>query len=147
MKVSDDRVDCLTAITDVLLGLPVPGYFIEYISKLMTENEANTIRLFSAGGNEEAKEEKVKKTIIGTILEQFKSLQDSGFEILNADPNFKLVDTHTKFFHFLLTTQAKGSEPADAAKIILPQVIFQNLSKIKYTQVSIKQASLLNRDL
>ena len=113
----------------------------------MTENEANTIRLFSAGGNEEAKEEKVKKTIIGTILEQFKSLQDSGFEILNADPNFKLVDTHTKFFHFLLTTQAKGSEPADAAKIILPQVIFQNLSKIKYTQVSIKQASLLNRDL
>ena len=121
----------LQAITDVLLGLPVPGYFFEYISKLMTENEANTIRLFSAGGNEEAKEEAVKKTIIGTILEQFKSLQDSGFEILNADPNFALVDTHTKFFHFLLTTQAKGSEPADAANIILPQVIFQNLSKIK----------------
>ena len=141
MKVSDDRVDAgpvavgreLTAITDVLLGLPEPGYFIEYISKLMTENEATTVGLLALGaeGNEEAKEEAVKKTIIGTILEQFKSLQDSGFEIFNADPNFKLVDTHTKFFHFLLTTQAKGSEPADAANIILPQVIFQNLSKIK----------------
>ena len=123
----------LQAITDVLLGLPEPGYFIEYISKLMTENEATTVGLLALGaeGNEEAKEEAVKKTIIGTILEQFKSLQDSGFEIFNADPNFKLVDTHTKFFHFLLTTQAKGSEPADAANIILPQVIFQNLSKIK----------------
>ena len=141
MKVSDDRVDAgpvavgreLKAITDVLLGLPEPGYFIEYISKLMTENEATTVGLLALGaeGNEEAKEEAVKKTIIGTILEQFKSLQDSGFEILNADPNFTLVDTHTKFFHFLLTTQAKRSEPADAAKIILPQVIFQNLSKIK----------------
>ena len=141
MKVSDHRVDAgpvavgreLQAITDVLLGLPEPGYFIEYISKLMTENEATTVGLLALGaeGNEEAKEEAVKKTIIGTILEQFKSLQDSGFEIFNADPNFKLVDTHTKFFHFLLTTQAKGSEPADAANIILPQVIFQNLSMIK----------------
>ena len=61
----------LIAITDVLLGLPVPEYFIEYISKLMAENEATT--LLKAKRNEEAKEESVREKIIGTILGQFKS--------------------------------------------------------------------------
>jgi hypothetical protein len=37
----------LIAITNVLLGLPVPEYFLEYISKLMTENEATKGQLIS----------------------------------------------------------------------------------------------------
>ena len=99
---------------------------LSYLLSILTDLYLGLLR---AKRNEEAKEEAVKETVSGTIFGQFKSYLDSS-KILNPDPNFKLVDTHTLFFHFLLATQAKGNEPANAADICLPKVIFQNLSKI-----------------
>ena len=122
MKVAKERIQLgvgalgtqLDEIANGFLGLPVPGHFFEYISKLVAEDE-----------HEEAKthnklHEAVKEKLINTLFEQLKS-KHAQLEP-NPDQNFEFIDDHTKFFHFLLAKQAEGSKLPNAADICLPMV-------------------------
>ena len=113
----------LDEIANGFLGLPVPGCFFEYISKLVAEHEHEETTI---GAKIHKKvHEAVKEKLINTLFEQLKS-KHAQLEP-NPDPNFEFIDDHTKFFHFLLAKQAEGSKLTNAADICLPMVSSFNI--------------------
>ena len=61
------------------------------------------------------------KILLNLALKQFKAKVDASEE--NPHPKFKLVDDHTKFFHFLLAYRTEHQEKKNITEIGLPQVL------------------------
>ena len=97
------------AIANGFLGLPIKGDLFEAIFKFIADNR------------DEERSLKEKK-LLGHAHEFLKTIKRQ-FEP-QPEPNFKLVDDHTKFFHFLLALQTKNAKEVTAADICLPKVIF-----------------------
>ena len=108
----------LDEIANGFLGLPVPGHFFEYISKLVAEEEHEETTVGAKIHNKI--HEAVKEKLIKTLFEQLKS-KHAQLEP-NPDQNFELIDDHTKFFHFLLAKRAEEYKLTNAADICLPMV-------------------------
>ena len=106
MEVLGTQID---AIANGFLGLPIKGDLFESIFKFIADNRPLERSLFKK------KEQSQAFEFLKTIKRQFEP---------QPDPNFKLVDDHTKFFHFLLALQTKNAKEVTAADICLPQVIF-----------------------
>jgi len=96
----------IDAIANGFLGLPIKGDLFEAIFKFIADNR------------DEERSLKEKKLLshahefLKTIKRQFEP---------QPDPNFKLVDDHTRFFHFLLTQQTKNGQEVTASDICLPK--------------------------
>ena len=106
MEVLGTQID---AIANGFLGLPIKGDLFEAIFKFIADNR------------DEERSLKEKK-LLGHAHEFLKTIKRQ-FEP-QPDPNFKLVDDHTRFFHFLLTQQTKNGQEVTASDICLPKVIF-----------------------
>ena len=105
----------IDAIASGFLGLPIKGDLFAMILKFIADNRAEERSSF-------------KTKLQGHTYELLKTIKRQ-FEP-EPDANFKLVDDHTKFFHFLLSVQAKTASDVTAADIILPKVIFLNILKM-----------------
>jgi len=96
----------IDAIANGFLGLPIKGDLFESIFKFIADNRPLERSLFKKKVQSQAFD------ILKTIKRQFEP---------QPDPNFKLVDDHTKFFHFLLALQTKNAKEVTAADICLPK--------------------------
>ena len=109
----------IDAIASGFLGLPIKGDLFEMIFRFIADNRAEERSEFKKKVQSQAYE------FLKTIKRQFEP---------EPDPNFKLVDDHTKFFHFLLSMQSKNAITATAADIILPKVIFLYILNMAFFQ-------------
>jgi hypothetical protein len=96
----------IDAIVNGFLGLPIKGHLFELISKFAADNRAE-------------ERSSLKKKVQSHAYHFLKTIK-RHFEP-QPDPNFKLVDDHTRFFHLLLELQTKNAKKVTAADICLPQ--------------------------